>query len=378
MHSPTVALAINLIQRPSITPNDEGCQELMATYLENLGFEITRLKYGDVNNFFALKQGTVGAKTLMFAGHTDVVPVGDEARWHTPAFEPQIIDGMLYGRGSADMKGSLAAMLEATREFVNAHPKHEQNIAYLITADEEGPAINGTVKVCEYLLEHNIPIDYTIVGEPSSTRELGDVIKNGRRGSLNGFVEIIGTQGHIAYPHLANNPIHLIGAFLTELTSISWDEGTEFFDATSLQFSNINSGTGATNIIPASVHMMFNFRYNTLHTHTQLQQRVESLLRAHKLEYTIRWHHSGKPFITGRGGLVDAAVDAIREELGVTTTLSTGGGTSDGRFIAPMLGSELIELGPINKTIHQINECVCVDDLDRLAKVYGAILTKLI
>jgi succinyl-diaminopimelate desuccinylase len=379
----TTILTQQLIQKQSVTPLDKGCQELMITRLQRIGFEITKLNFGKgdemVENFFAIKYGSdANSKSFMFAGHTDVVPVGDANAWQHPPFTATIVDDMLYGRGAADMKGSLAAMVVACEEFIANTPHHTGNIAFLITSDEEGPAINGTVKVCKYLQEQNINIDYCLVGEPSSTNQLGDVIKNGRRGSLNGFLTIFGKQGHIAYPHLANNPIHLATAFLDELTTIAWDEGDEYFSPTSLQISNINSGTGATNVIPAAIEIVFNFRYNTTRNHLQLQEIVEDLLQKYKLNYALDWQHSGASFITKIGDLVNASIQSCKEVVGVESKISTTGGTSDGRFIAPMLECELIELGPLNATIHQVDERVNIQDLENLSKIYTKILEKLV
>ena len=378
----TTKLAQELIQKPSITPLDLGCQDLMIDRLKIIGFKIIKLNFGSdgelVENFFAIKYGkNKNSKTFMFAGHTDVVPVGDTNSWQYPPFEAKIKDGFLWGRGAADMKGSLASMVVACEEFVVKSPNHTGNIAFLITSDEEGPAKNGTIKVCEYL-QKNQKIDYCLVGEPSSTKELGDVIKNGRRGSLNGFLTIKGKQGHIAYPHLADNPIHKATAFLNELTQVKWDNGDEYFDPTSLQMSNINSGTGVTNVIPADLEIVFNFRYNSLHTHLSLQQKIVDLLNKHNLEFSIKWQHSGASFITGIGDLVNACIASCKEITGVESKISTTGGTSDGRFIAPMLGCELVELGPLNATIHQVDEKVAVADLENLTNIYVNILTKLV
>jgi succinyl-diaminopimelate desuccinylase len=376
LENKVINLAQELISRQSITPDDKGCQDLMLEYLSD--FEVTKLRFGEVDNFFAIKKGSVGTKTFMFAGHTDVVPVGDESAWNTQPFTPTIKEGMLYGRGAADMKGSLAAMIISTREFIDNNPSHSENIAFLITSDEEGKAVDGTVKVCEYLRDNNINIDYCLVGEPSSTNVLGDVIKNGRRGSLNGFLTIIGKQGHIAYPHLAQNPIHLASDFLAELTKIKWDDGDEYFDPTSLQISNINAGTGATNVIPNNLELVFNFRYNTKHTWQELAKKVEDLAQKHNLNYKIHWQHSGEPFITPKAKLVRASIDACREVVGTESEISTSGGTSDGRFIAPILGAQVIELGPLNATIHQINECVATKDLENLTQIYYKILEQLV
>ena len=328
--SETTELAKALISRASVTPEDKGCQSMMIERLEKIGFTIHSLPFGGVKNFWA----THGSSdpVFAFAGHTDVVPVGIESQWKTKPFEPTIIDGMLYGRGAADMKGSLASMLVATEHFVTEHPNHPGTIGFLITSDEEGPAINGTVKVVEYLQKNNQKVDYCLVGEPSSTDTLGDVIKNGRRGSLNAFLTIKGKQGHIAYPQLANNPIHLAVPALHALCNEAWDNGNEYFPATSFQFSNIHSGTGVTNVIPGEVKVVFNFRYSTETTFEQIKDRVLQILDEHRLDYDIEWQHSGLPFLTPRGALVNACVDAIRDINGIEAELSTSGGTSDGAF----------------------------------------------
>jgi succinyl-diaminopimelate desuccinylase len=371
----TLELARQLIARPSLTPKDEGCQDLMIARLERLGFEIHRLRFGDVDNFWA-RRGT--AKPLIaFAGHTDVVPTGPLNEWTSDPFTPQIRDGFLYGRGAADMKGSLAAFITAIEDFVGRYPDHRGSIGLLITSDEEGPSVNGTVKVIEWLNARHEQIDYCIVGEPTCVNVLGDTIKNGRRGSLNGRLTVHGTQGHIAYPHLASNPIHQFAPALKELTAIEWDRGNEYFPPTGFQMSNIHAGTGAENVIPGRLEAVFNFRYSTEVTDSQLQDRVETVLRAHKLKYDLAWSLSGTPFLTPVGQLVEAVRGAIRAELGRETTLSTSGGTSDGRFIAPT-GAQVVELGPLNATIHQINECVAVADLGRLARVYARTLTHLL
>jgi succinyl-diaminopimelate desuccinylase len=373
--SETTELAKALISRASVTPEDKGCQSMMIERLEKIGFTIHSLPFGGVKNFWA----THGSSdpVFAFAGHTDVVPVGIESQWKTKPFEPTIIDGMLYGRGAADMKGSLASMLVATEHFVTEHPNHPGTIGFLITSDEEGPAINGTVKVVEYLQKNNQKVDYCLVGEPSSTDTLGDVIKNGRRGSLNAFLTIKGKQGHIAYPQLANNPIHLAVPALHALCNEAWDSGNEYFPATSFQFSNIHSGTGVTNVIPGEVEVVFNFRYSTETTFEQIKDRVLQILDEHRLDYDIEWQHSGLPFLTPRGALVNACVDAIRDINGIEAELSTSGGTSDGRFISQM-DTQVVELGPLNATIHQINECVSVDDLENLTLVYRQVLKNIL
>jgi len=372
--SPTLKLACDLIRRPSVTPEDAGCQALMIERLERLGFEVHKLRFGEVDNFWA-SRGSEGP-LLVFAGHTDVVPTGPESDWRHPPFEPVEADGMLYGRGAADMKGSLAAMLVACEKFVAEHPNHQGRIGFLITSDEEGPSVNGTVKVVEWLGERNIDIDWCIVGEPSSSERLGDVIKNGRRGSLGGLLKVKGIQGHVAYPHLADNPIHRLAPALAELAATDWDRGNDFFPATSFQVSNIRGGTGATNVIPGEVEVVFNFRFSTETTDAELRQRTEALLGRHGLNYQIDWKLSGQPFLTPEGELVEALVEAISRETGAKPQLSTAGGTSDGRFIAPT-GTQVVELGPLNATIHQVNECVSVADLEGLTRIYQGTLKHL-
>lgn len=374
--SKTIQLAQSLIKIDSVTPNDKGCQALMTDHLKQSNFEISDLKFEEVDNFWA--QHGAGSPVFVFAGHTDVVPVGDASKWDLDPFSGEIKDGMLHGRGAADMKGSLAAMLDASERFVKDYPDHKGTIGYLITSDEEGPAVNGTVKVCEHLNNIGQNVDYCLVGEPSATNVLGDVIKNGRRGSLNGTLKIIGKQGHIAYPHLANNPIHLAVPVLNELCEELWDKGNEYFPATSFQVSNIHSGTGVTNVIPGTIEVVFNFRYSTESTHEGLQKRVCDILDKHNLEYEIDWNHSGYPFLTPKGDLVASCVDAIKKVMNVDTQLSTSGGTSDGRFIAPILNAQVVELGPINATIHQVNECVSAKDLDDLSEIYYHILKNIL
>jgi succinyl-diaminopimelate desuccinylase len=371
----TLELCCELIRRPSVTPDDAGCQALMMQKLRALGFACTELHYGAVSNFWA-ERGRQGP-LLVFAGHTDVVPTGPTNQWHTPPFEPTLRDGVLFGRGSADMKGSLAAMLVACEEFVAAHPQHPGRIGFLITSDEEGPAVDGTARVLDFLRERGQSIDWCVVGEPSSAATLGDTIKNGRRGSLGVVLTVRGVQGHIAYPHLADNPIHRVLPALQALTAEVWDAGNEFFPPTSLQVSNINGGTGATNVIPGTVEVVFNFRFSTEVSETELRQRTESILRAHQLDYDIQWQLSGQPFLTSRGELLDAAVASIREITGQEPELSTAGGTSDGRFIAPT-GAQVVEVGPVNATIHKLNEQVLAADLPRLAAIYKGILTRLL
>ncbi len=375
MTSPTLQLAKDLIAIDSITPNDKGCQTLMTNRLKKIGFEINNLKFGEVDNFWAIRGNDI-APVFVFAGHTDVVPVG--GNWKTDPFKPEVIDGMLYGRGAADMKGSLAAMITATERFIADFPAHKGNIGFLITADEEGIATDGTVKVCKYLKAQNQRVDYCIVGEPSSNKKLGDVIKNGRRGSLNAKLTLIGKQGHIAYPHLANNPIHLAISALDELCNTTWDRGNEYFPQTSFQVSNINAGTGATNVIPDTAEIMFNFRYSNKSSHKDLQQRVLAILDKHNLKYGIDWEHSGYPFLTPKGDLVNACIEAIKTTQGFESKLSTSGGTSDGRFIAPILAAQVIELGPLNATIHQVDECVNIQDLENLSIIYYQILKNIL
>jgi succinyl-diaminopimelate desuccinylase len=374
MDSPTLALTKQLIAKQSVTPMDEGCQVLMIEHLQKIGFEVESLRFGDVDNFWAIRGDT--GPILCFAGHTDVVPSGPASSWSQPPFEPTVVDGQLYGRGAADMKGSLAAMLVAVERFVDEHPDHSGRIAFLITSDEEGIATNGTVKVVQWLQDQNITPDYCLVGEPSSTAKCGDVIKNGRRGSLGCTMTVKGLQGHVAYPHLGRNPIHLAAPALAELASESWDQGNEFFPATSFQISNINGGTGATNVIPGELQVIFNFRFSTEVTDQQLRQRTEAILDRHGLDYDLKWNLSGQPFLTPEGELVEAAVASIKQVTGMDTELSTAGGTSDGRFIAPM-GTQVVELGPINATIHQIDENTNVAELDVLTDIYQALLQRL-
>jgi succinyl-diaminopimelate desuccinylase len=371
----TLALACELIRRPSVTPEDAGCQTLMMEQLNAMAFSCTPLRFGDVDNFWAA-HGESGP-ILVFAGHTDVVPTGPAEQWLNPPFEPTLVDGSLYGRGAADMKGSLAAMLVACEEFVAAHPDHPGRIGFMITSDEEGVAVNGTVKVMEYLQQQGETIDWCLVGEPSSTDRLGDVIKNGRRGSLGAELTVRGIQGHIAYPHLADNPIHRALPALQALTAELWDEGNEFFPPTSMQISNIGGGTGATNVIPGALKLQFNFRFSTEVTETDLRERTEAILDAHGLEYELKWALSGQPFLTDRGELVEATLASIEAETGQAAELSTAGGTSDGRFIAPA-GVQVVELGPINASIHKLNEVVLADDLPRLAAIYRGIIERLL
>ncbi len=371
MKSPVLALTEDLIRRPSVTPLDEGCQQLMADRLAALGFTIESMFFEDTLNLWA-RRGQ-GKPLFCFAGHTDVVPTGPLDKWSSPPFEPTIRDGKLYGRGTADMKGSLAAMVVATERFLAQKPELSGDIAFLITSDEEGPFINGTKRVIETLEARQEKITWCVVGEPSSTNQVGDVIKNGRRGSLTGYLTIYGIQGHVAYPHLVDNPIHKAAPALAALSKEVWDHGNAFFPATSFQISNIHSGTGATNVVPGELTLTFNFRYSTEVTAEQLQQRVLAILQAHQLSFDIEWVVNGLPFLTDRGPLVEAAVAAVQKVQGFATSLETTGGTSDGRFIAPT-GAQVVELGPCNGTIHKIDEFVKVKDLDLLADMYEAML----
>lgn len=373
--SPVVELTAALIRRASVTPADEGCQQLMAERLTKLGFQIESMFFEDTLNLWA-RRGQ-GKPLFCFAGHTDVVPTGPLEQWHTPPFEPTLIDGMLYGRGTADMKGSLAAMIVATERFLAKKPELSGDIAFLITSDEEGPFINGTKRVIEVLEARQEKIRWCLVGEPSSTNAVGDVIKNGRRGSLTGYLTIRGVQGHVAYPHLVKNPIHLAAPALADLSQQVWDHGNAFFPATSFQISNIHAGTGATNVVPGEITLTFNFRYSTEVTAEQLQQRVLAILDQHGLNYQLDWVLNGLPFLTESGALVAAAVKAVEKIQGFTPSLETSGGTSDGRFIAPT-GAQVLELGPCNGTIHKINECVSVADLELLTDMYEAILTEML
>jgi len=373
--SDTLELTCELIRRPSVTPEDAGCQELMIERLEKLGFQIERLPFEEVTNLWA-RRGSEGP-LFCFAGHTDVVPTGPADKWSHPPFEPTLEEGYLYGRGAADMKGSIAAFMTALERFIEHHPDHKGSIALLITSDEEGPFINGTTRVIDHLEARNEKIDWCIVGEPSSTDRVGDVIKNGRRGSLGGTLKVRGVQGHVAYPHLVRNPIHEAAPALAELAATAWDEGNEFFPPTSFQISNIHAGTGATNVVPGEVEVAFNFRFSTETTADDLKSRVREILDRHGLEWDIDWILSGNPFLTAAGSLVDAAREAIRAVTGVETELSTSGGTSDGRFIAPT-GAQVVELGPVNATIHKIDERVRAEDLDTLSALYENILARLL
>jgi succinyl-diaminopimelate desuccinylase len=365
--SATVDLTLDLIARNSVTPADQGCQEVMTRRLAEVGFEIENLRYGSVDNFWATHGK--GGPVLCFAGHTDVVPTGPLEEWSSDPFKPQVRDGVLYGRGAADMKSALAAMVTATEEFLRAYPKHQGTIAYLITSDEEGPSVDGTKKVVETLRERGQKIDWCIVGEPSSEKQLGDTIKIGRRGSLSGRLTVHGVQGHIAYPQLAENPVHSFAPALAELTSRVWDQGNEHFQPTSFQISNFNAGTGAPNVIPGELKARFNLRYSPVQTIDGLKSIVEGILKKHGVRYTLEWYVSGEPFYTAPGALSEGVTRAVETETGLKPRFSTGGGTSDGRFIAP-LGAQVVELGVINASIHKVNESVNVADIDRLHRIY--------
>ena len=361
--------------RASVTPADEGCQSVLIGRLEAAGFRVEKLNYGNVENFWA-RRGT-DAPVLCFAGHTDVVPTGPLEEWRTKPFEPTVRDGVLYGRGAADMKSGLAAMVTAAEEFVTAHPDHRGTIAFLITSDEEGPSVDGTKRVVETLLGRGERIDWCIVGEPSSESALGDTIKIGRRGSLSGRLTVHGTQGHIAYPHLAVNPIHTLAPALAELTSREWDQGNEHFQPTTFQVSNLNAGTGAPNVIPGELKARFNLRYSPVQTIERLRHTVESILRKYDVNFTLEWYVSGEPFYTPQGPLSDAVCKAVATVAGKPPKLSTGGGTSDGRFIAA-LGAQIVELGVINASIHKVNEQVRTADIDALHRMYVGVLERLL
>ncbi len=375
MSDGTLALACALVERPSVTPEDAGCQRLLGDRLGRLGFRLEPMPFGEVENLWAVHGE--GGPLFCFAGHTDVVPPGPESAWTSPPFTPAIRHGRLYGRGAADMKGSLAAMVTAVERFLRRHPRPRGRIAFLITSDEEGPAVNGTAKVVERLTARGERIDWCLVGEPSSTAVTGDVIKNGRRGSLNARLVVHGRQGHVAYPHLADNPIHRALPALAELAATRWDEGNEHFPPTTFQISNLHAGTGATNVIPGELECLFNFRFSTESTAEGLRARAEAVLDRHGLDYRVAWSLSGEPFLTASGELVAAARAAVREVAGFVPALSTSGGTSDGRFIAPT-GAQVIELGPVNASIHQVDEWVDIDGLERLSRIYEGILTRLL
>jgi len=371
----TLALCKALIERPSVSPDDMGCQELLCAQLRELGFSIEALPFGPVQNFWA-RRGSQ-APLLCFAGHTDVVPAGDANQWQSDPFKAVEREGRLYGRGAADMKGSLAAMVTACRSFISQHPHHKGSIAFLITSDEESIAIDGTRRVVEVLEARDEKITWCIVGEPSSTALTGDVIRNGRRGSLNGILRVKGVGGHVAYPHLVNNPIHAFLPALAELSEVEWDHGNTWFPPTSFQISNIHAGKGTSNVVPDHVDVLFNFRFSSEVTAEQLQTRTEQIFRRHYQDYELEWQLSGNPFITGEGTLVHAARKSVEQVMGFSPQLSTGGGTSDGRFIAPT-GAEVVELGPVNATIHKSNENIEVVELERLERIYTHMLEELL
>ncbi|EPG0368023.1 succinyl-diaminopimelate desuccinylase [Photobacterium damselae] len=371
--SPVISLAKDLLSRRSVTPEDAGCQDIMIERLRQLGFCIETMVFDDTTNLWA-RRGTQ-APLFVFAGHTDVVPSGPIEQWHTPPFEPTIKDGMLYGRGAADMKGSLACMIVAIERFIAENPDHQGSIGLLITSDEEGPFINGTTRVVDTLEARNEKIDLCIVGEPSSTLVVGDVVKNGRRGSITGDLTVKGIQGHVAYPHLADNPVHRALPALAELAVKTWDNGNDYFPPTSFQIPNINAGTGASNVVPGECQVQFNFRFSTELTDEAIKAQVHEILDQHQLDYHLNWTLSGHPFLTEKGTLVDAVVAAIEEVAHITPELSTSGGTSDGRFIA-RTGAQVIELGPVNATIHKVNECVKIEDLELLTDMYQKVLEK--
>ena len=375
MTSDTLKLACDLIARPSVTPDDAGCQAILIERLEAIGFKCETLVFDEVTNLWA-RHGNSGP-VLAFAGHTDVVPTGPLDQWHSDPFKPEIRDGQLYGRGAADMKSSIAAMVTACERFIAQHPHHQGSVAFLITSDEEGPATNGTIKVLETLMARQEKIDWSLVGEPSSSSQVGDVVKNGRRGSIGAKLTIKGIQGHVAYPHLVKNPIHLGLKALDELVKHEWDQGNRFFPATSFQISNINAGTGAHNVVPGEIEIIFNLRHSTELDSAQIIEITEKILDSHDFDYTIDWNVSGLPFLTAEGKLVEAAQHSIKQHTGLDTRLSTEGGTSDGRFIAPT-GAQVVELGPVNESIHKLNENVNVADLDTLSNIYQGMLEYLL
>ncbi|MBC7945147.1 MAG: succinyl-diaminopimelate desuccinylase [Burkholderiales bacterium] len=371
----TLALAKALVARRSPTPDDGGCQALIGERLQRAGFTLEPMRFGDVDNLWARRGGT--RPVICFAGHTDVVPTGPEDKWHSPPFMPTVRDGMLYGRGTADMKSSIAAFITAAEAFTSDHPRHRGSIALLITSDEEGVAVDGTVRVVEALRARGEKLDYCIVGEPTCVSRLGDTIKNGRRGSLSATLIVNGVQGHVAYPHLASNPVHLAAPAIVELTQEKWDDGNEYFPPTTFQISNIHGGTGATNVIPGELEIECNFRFSTARTLEALKGRVHEILDRHELDYRIDWSLSGKPYLTAKGDLVDAVSKAVREMTGYAPELSTSGGTSDGRFIADIC-PQVIELGPLNATIHKVDECVAVADIENLHRIYYGTLVNLL
>ncbi len=373
--SSTAELAQRLIRKPSITPNDAGCQDILARALEPSGFTNEFLPFGEVQNLW-LRRGS-SPPLMVFAGHTDVVPTGPLDEWTHPPFEGKVVDGVLHGRGAADMKGSLAAMVTACCQFVKNHPDHDGSIALLLTSDEEGPAVDGTVRVVQTLKERGEKIDWCLVGEPTSSDNVGDVIKNGRRGSLSGTLTVTGIQGHVAYPHLADNPIHRIAAIVDQLAKHVWDQGNAHFPPTTFQVSNLNSGTGATNVVPGQARLDFNFRYAPESTVESLKELVKATCRKHTEVFDIDWSRPNLPFLTDPGDLLDAVTNAIQDVTRQRARLSTDGGTSDGRFLAPS-GAQVVELGPVNRTIHQVNERVLVSDLETLASIYQKVLENLL
>ncbi|OIP14760.1 MAG: succinyl-diaminopimelate desuccinylase [Betaproteobacteria bacterium CG2_30_59_46] len=375
MNNSTLELAKVLIARRSLTPDDAGCQDILIERLEKIGFKIARMRFGDVDNFWA-RRGDA-KPVICFAGHTDVVPTGPVEKWSSEPFTPTLRDGMLFGRGAADMKTSLAAFVTGIEEFVAAHPGHSGSIALLVTSDEEGVAVDGTEKVVLALQARNELIDYCIVGEPTCAAKLGDTLKNGRRGSLSGTLVVKGIQCHIAYPHLGKNPIHLAAPAIAELANTTWDQGNEYFPPTTWQISNIRGGTGATNVVPGTVDIEFNFRFSTASTVESLQAKVHAILDSHGLDYDLDWALSGKPYLTPKGSLVDAVAQAIKDTTGVEAELSTSGGTSDGRFIADIC-PQVLEIGPLNATIHKIDECVAVADIEPLKEIYRLTLVNLL
>jgi len=372
--SPTLLLTQALIAQPSVTPDDASCQQIIAQRLERLGFNIESMRFGQTDNLWARK-GTQ-SPCFVFLGHTDVVPPGNIEQWQSAPFVPSIREGYLYGRGTADMKGSIAAMVVAMEAFLAEHPDFEGSLGFLLTSDEEGPATDGVVKVIDALMKRDEKIDWCLVGEPSSLSQVGDVLRIGRRGSLNGWLTVKGKQGHVAYPQLAKNPIHLAAPVLAELSCIEWDQGNAFFPSTSFQLTGIQSGTGTTNVIPSDLSLCFNFRFSPASSVESLKDRLEATVKQYLTDYQLNWQLSGLPFLTQKGPLLEKTVAAIEQIQSLSPELSTGGGTSDGRFIAPY-GIEVIELGPVNQTIHQVNECVSVDDLEKLTNIYQQILNNL-
>ena len=373
--SATLELAMQLIEKASVTPDDAGCQTIISDYLKPSGFIAEVMQFEDVTNIWIRRGSDV--PLFVFAGHTDVVPAGPESEWDSPPFTPTLRNNKLFGRGAADMKSSVAAMAVACKNFVNSYPEHQGSIALLLTSDEEGPAMNGTVKVIEQLQDRNETINWCLVGEPSSEQIFGDTIKNGRRGSLSGELLVKGTQGHVAYPHLAKNPVHEFAPALAELVALHWDYGNQHFPATTFQISNINAGTGASNIIPGNLRVDFNLRFSTEITEAKIKTTIKNVLNKYNLDYDINWHLSGNPFFCKPGELIQACNDAIQETINIKPKLSTGGGTSDGRFIAPT-GAQVVELGPLNQSIHKVNENIDIDTLDQLTAIYQNVLERLL